>query len=97
MKPVIQVFNDLKSLVAGDNIQISCSIIGGNPVANLSWDCPGNVSTQTDKTKAISLLKFELKAEDDRKTCSCIALHNVNHFRKSNHHTLKVLCEFSTI
>ncbi|CAC5398626.1 unnamed protein product [Mytilus coruscus] len=91
MEPVIQVLSDLKPLVAGDNIHISCSIIGGNPIANLSWDCPGNVSTQTDNNKAISYLAFEMRAEDDRKTCSCIAAHTVNHFRKSVHYILEVL------
>lgn len=95
IEPIIKILGDQMPLVAGDNIHISCSIFGGNPIANLSWDCPGNVSTQTDNDKSISYLAFEMRTEDNRKTCSCIAVHTINNFTKSAHYILEVLCEYN--
>lgn len=94
MEPVIRVISDHTSIVAGDKIRLSCLIIGGNPVANLSWDCPGNVSTRTDNSTAFSFLDIEVKVEDNENSCSCIATHYIQNFRISVKYIFAVLCEF---
>ena len=60
-----------------DNIELTCSVSGGLPPANLSWDCPGLTSNSQRRNSSHSWLTASGTATRamNGKTCTCTAQH----------------------
>ena len=64
------------NLYEGDPLQMTCDIIGGFPLANLSWDCPGiKAQTGSDRNKAWSKVNGTVRRTLNNETCVCSAHH----------------------
>ena len=69
---------NIKSLVLyeEDHIQMTCDIIGGSPLANLSWDCPGlDSQTGSDSSKRWSTVSGTVRRTLNSTRCACTAQH----------------------
>ena len=76
--PTLHNIDSRSSLVLyeGDPLQMTCDIIGGSPLANLSWDCPGlDSQTRSGSVKRWSTVSGTVKRTLNSKTCACTAQH----------------------
>ena len=63
-------------LYEGDPQQMTCDIIGGSPLANLSWDCPGlDFLIGSDSSKRWSTVSGTVRRTLNNRHCSCTAQH----------------------
>ena len=63
-------------LYEGDPLQMTCDIIGGSPLANLSWDCAGlDSQTGSDSNKRWSTVSGTVRRSLNSQRCSCTAQH----------------------
>ncbi|XP_060064032.1 hemicentin-1-like [Ylistrum balloti] len=70
-----------------DDIDLRCSIRGGNPIATLSWMCPGQsvMSSPSDTSDtAISVLRITLTPFYNGANCTCTATHHVQGFTSTH-------------
>ena len=64
------------NLYEGDPLQMTCDIIGGFPLANLSWDCPWlKVQTGSDSNKTWSTVSGTVRRTLNNQRCVCTAQH----------------------
>ena len=75
--PVIDNMNSPPVFYKDDNIEMLCSVSGGLPPANLSWDCPGLTSNSQRGNSTHSWLTASGTATKalNGKTCTCAAQH----------------------
>ena len=64
-------------LYEDDQSEMMCSITGGVPVANLTWDCLGltTVGSGNNRTTSWSIVSGTVNRMLDRTRCNCIAHH----------------------
>lgn len=63
---------------SGANATLTCQLSGGNPLANLTFNCTGKKLkefNQSNSTTAISVLSFEIDSSFNNRTCTCIVKH----------------------
>lgn len=67
------------NIIAGSNVKLICTILGGKPLASISWVCPGSGQAEsgTDLSAAISTVQFVVNKTDNGKTCQCIGSHSL--------------------
>ena len=83
----------------GTPVTLTCRLSGGNPVATLSWSCPGkSVSgvTQSNGTVAVSMLSLTMDSTYNRQQCTCTASHTIPSFTRTKTETLTVYCKLDT-
>ncbi|XP_021370025.1 nephrin-like, partial [Mizuhopecten yessoensis] len=83
----LTVTGNSNPLYSGEDIELNCSIRGGNPVAILTWTCPGRsfISSPTKTADAaVSVLGIRLTPLYNGANCTCIATHLVQGFRTSH-------------
>ncbi|XP_021365679.1 hemicentin-1-like [Mizuhopecten yessoensis] len=71
----------------GDDIELRCSIRGGNPLASLTWTCPGRSVTSTTANTAdtaVSVLRIRLTPLYNGANCTCVATHPAQGFMTSH-------------
>ena len=75
--PVIDNKNSPPVFYKDDNIEMTCSVSGGLPPANLSWDCPGLTSISQRGNSSHSWLVASGTATRalNGKSCRCTAQH----------------------
>ena len=85
-----------------DNIEMTCSVSGGLPPANLSLDCPGLTSNSQTGNSSHTCLTASGTATKalNGKTCTCTAQHYAWLILGSNQRTVQtpnitVYCEFN--
>ncbi|VDI68586.1 Hypothetical predicted protein [Mytilus galloprovincialis] len=64
-------------LFVGNTIVLKCEVIGGTPLAKISWQCDGffgehNTSTDNNIESTVNL---NLRQSDNNKKCKCVANH----------------------
>lgn len=80
---------------SGDSVNLTCIVIGGNPIANLSWNCSSNnleTETHNNSTLGASVLFLKVDKKFNNRDCTCIATHPLQTKIKSE--KLIVYCEF---
>lgn len=63
---------------SGDSVNLTCIVIGGNPIANLSWNCSSNnleTETHNNSTLGASVLFLKVDKKFNNRDCTCIATH----------------------
>ncbi|XP_021356388.1 synaptogenesis protein syg-2-like [Mizuhopecten yessoensis] len=71
----------------GDDIELRCSIRGGNPLASLTWACPGRSVTSTTANTAdtaVSVMRIRLTPLYNGANCTCVATHPAQGFMTSH-------------
>lgn len=78
---------------SGDIMNLTCIVRGGNPLANLSWNCISNdweVERHSNYTQTALILKVDKRFNN--KNCTCIATHPLKTKFKSE--KLTVYCKY---
>ena len=98
--PVIDNMTPPPVFYKDDNIEMTCSVSGGLPTANLSWDCPGLISNSQRWNSSHSWLSASGTATKglNGKTCTCTAQHYAwiplgSNLRTVQTPTITVYCE----
>ena len=80
----------------GTMVTLTCQLSGGNPVAALSWSCPGKSvsgSNQSNGTVAVSVLSLTMDSTCNGQQCTCTASHRIPSFSRTKTETLTVYCK----
>ncbi|CAC5390639.1 unnamed protein product [Mytilus coruscus] len=77
-------------IIAGNNVRLTCTVSGGNPLATLSWNCNGTITNSTSSNIAIYSIDFAVKKIDDSRLCSCTAEHPDRSYKPIENHRLIV-------
>ncbi|VDI63890.1 Hypothetical predicted protein, partial [Mytilus galloprovincialis] len=66
-------------VVVGTTINLTCTVIGGKPIANISWKCGEyfNKSDQSSTMVALSSIQLNVSKSDNDKMCNCTASHSL--------------------
>lgn len=79
----------------GDSVNLTCTVFGGNPIANLSWECSSKdpiTETRSNSTLAASVLFLKVDKTFNNKDCTCTASHPLQNKTKTV--KLIVYCEY---
>ena len=94
MHPLLVVYED-------DNIEMTCSVSGGLPTANLSLDCPGlTINSQRWNSSHTWLTASGIATRSlNGKTCTCTAQHYAwiplgSNLRTTETPAIDVYCKF---
>lgn len=63
---------------SGESVNLTCTVFGGNPIANLSWECSytdPKTETRSNSSFAASILFLNVDKEFNNKDCTCTASH----------------------
>lgn len=79
----------------GDSVNLTCTVFGGNPIANLSWECGSKDPTTvkiSNSSLAASVLTLKVDKVFNNKDCTCTASHPLQNKNK----TVKLIvhCEY---
>ncbi|XP_046555519.1 uncharacterized protein LOC124264775 isoform X2 [Haliotis rubra] len=94
--PSITQFPDL--MFEGDQQTISCSVTGGNPLATITWSCPGTGSasvTDSGQTRT-STLSFAVSRSQNGQQCQCLGTWQYGGYNYTDVRTFNVSCPTST-
>ncbi|CAC5391985.1 unnamed protein product [Mytilus coruscus] len=75
---------------SGDTVYLHCSVYGGYPIANISWDCQGKIKDQSSDTLSAVILELVVDRRYDDKICSCSATHLDPSYKHTIQHKLTV-------
>ncbi|CAC5416043.1 unnamed protein product [Mytilus coruscus] len=75
----------------GNSVLLVCSVIGGNPVATLTWNCTGVITINSSETTAMSSIELPITKLNHGMDCSCLATHNIDTYKHSTNHLLDVI------
>ena len=84
----------------GTAVTLTCQLSGGNPVATLSWRCPGKSvsgSNQSTTSLAVSVLSLTMDSTYNGQQCTCTASHRITSFSRTKTETLTVYCKYETM
>ena len=85
-------------IIEGNQVTLTCTIKGGNPVANIMWSCQG--ATQITPTgspstvDAISSVELVTSKDNNGQTCICTGSHPLWTNDNSQQHTIAVYCKY---
>ncbi|VDH97101.1 Hypothetical predicted protein [Mytilus galloprovincialis] len=89
VKPLIQQ-TPTGDILAGNEITLTCTVLGGNPLVTLFWNCTGIKSNKTAGTTASYDVTFAVDRSYNNKVCKCSATHPILSYRPSVQHRLVV-------
>ncbi|XP_048241012.1 V-set and immunoglobulin domain-containing protein 10-like isoform X2 [Haliotis rufescens] len=90
--PSITEFQTL--MFEGDPETISCSVTGGNPLATITWSCPGTGSasiSDSGQTRT-STLSFTVSRSQNSQQCQCQGAWQHGGYNQSDVRTFNVSC-----
>ncbi|CAG2249478.1 unnamed protein product [Mytilus edulis] len=69
----------LGPLDTGGKVTLTCNTTGGNPLAELNWDCgeDGDIKNNTSGNTSSYSVRFEVNKSYNGKQCNCSATHPV--------------------
>jgi hypothetical protein len=88
-------------IIEGNNVALTCTIQGGNPVAAITWSCDG--ATQITPTGSpstvdvISSIELVTSKNKNGETCTCTGKHLLWTNDKTQEHTIIVYCKHKVI
>ncbi|XP_046545508.1 uncharacterized protein LOC124255657 isoform X2 [Haliotis rubra] len=94
--PSITQFPDV--MFEGDPQTISCSVTGGNPLATITWSCPGTGSalvSDSGQTRT-STLSFTVSRSQHGQQCQCLGTWQYGGYNYTDVRTFNVSCPTST-
>ncbi|XP_071172140.1 nephrin-like [Mytilus edulis] len=79
------------NIITGDNLMLTCTVSGGNPLPILSWNCTGIKTNKTKGSEASYSVAFTVNKANSNMICTCsVFYHPVLSYRPSVHHLLVV-------
>ncbi|XP_071172346.1 protein turtle homolog B-like isoform X1 [Mytilus edulis] len=79
------------NIITGDNLMLTCTVSGGNPLPVLSWNCTGIKTNKTKGSEASYSVAFSVNKANNNMICTCsVFYHPVLSYRPSVHHLLVV-------
>lgn len=72
--------------LTGDSVNLTCTVFGGNPIANLSWECSSkdpNTVTRSNSTLAALVLFLKVDKTFNNKDCTCRSSHPLQNKNKT--------------
>ncbi|XP_046558356.1 MAM domain-containing glycosylphosphatidylinositol anchor protein 2-like isoform X2 [Haliotis rubra] len=90
--PSITQFPDV--MFEGDTQTISCSVTGGNPLATITWSCPGTGSASVSDSgqTRTSTLSFTVSRSQNGQQCQCLGAWQYGGYNFSDVRTFNVSC-----
>ncbi|XP_048241118.1 hemicentin-2-like [Haliotis rufescens] len=90
--PSITEFQTL--MFEGDTETISCSLTGGNPLATITWSCPGTGSASVSDSgqTRTSALSFVVSRSQNSQQCQCLGAWQYGGYNQSDVRTFNVSC-----
>ena len=88
-------------IIEGNNVTLTCTIEGGNPVASITWSCDG--VTQITPTgspstvNAISSVELVTSKNNNGEICTCTGRHLLWTNDKIKQHTIAVYCKYTIV
>lgn len=82
-------------IISGTNVILTCEILGGNPLAILSWNCTGVSRNNTSVNKASYSVEIVVNRTFNNIICACSATHHIPSFRPTVRHILDVYCKYA--
>ncbi|XP_046544401.1 uncharacterized protein LOC124254610 [Haliotis rubra] len=78
----------------GDPQTISCSVTGGNPLATITWSCPGTGSASVSDSgqTRTSTLSFTVSRSQNGQQCKCLGTWQYGGYNYSDARTFNVSC-----
>lgn len=82
--------------IEGNRVVLSCEILGGNPLANITFKCSGftSVDSTSSTTKIVSSIERRVMKDDNNKECTCVGKHSFWIKDKEEKYNLTVYCEY---
>ncbi|CAG2228535.1 unnamed protein product [Mytilus edulis] len=80
----------LGTLDTGDEVTLTCKVSGGNPLAELNWDCGDGIKNNTSGNTSSYSVRFQVNKSNNGKQCNCAATHPVPTYRPTKQHILIV-------
>ncbi|KAL8592895.1 hypothetical protein ACOMHN_050722 [Nucella lapillus] len=86
-------------LTEGDNLTLTCAVIGGDPqVTSVTLTCPGRSKQKTTNGQSSSLDFFPLSSSDHNLTCVCSGQWAMQgYYNLTDSRTLTVYCEMRIV
>ena len=85
-------------IIAGNNVLLTCTIQGGNPVATIMWSCDGTTQitpTESPSTEdAISSVELVTSINNNGQICTCTGRHILWTNDKPQQQTITVYCKY---
>ncbi|XP_048240965.1 hemicentin-2-like, partial [Haliotis rufescens] len=90
--PSITKFQTL--MFEGDQETIICSVTGGNPLATITWSCPGTGSASVSDSgqTRTSTLSFTVSRSQNGQQCQCLGAWQYGGYNQSDVRTFSVSC-----
>ncbi|CAC5378606.1 unnamed protein product [Mytilus coruscus] len=88
--PVIRQIPD-GPVLTGNLMSLICTVNGGNPLATLTWNCTGKMSTNSSQTTSISSIELPVTKLNHGMVCTCSASHNTDNYKQTVHHMLNII------
>lgn len=79
----------------GKSVTLKCTVLGGNPLAALSWDCAGITSNISTSTQAVLSVEFTVDKNYNGRICTCYATHPIKSYSSNSRHEITVYCKFT--
>ena len=85
-------------IIEGNNVTLTCTIQGGNPVATITWSCDGGTQitpTGSSSTiEAISSVELVTSKNKNGEKCTCTGRHLLWSEDQTKQHTIIVYCKY---
>ncbi|XP_052101392.1 muscle M-line assembly protein unc-89-like isoform X2 [Mytilus californianus] len=88
--PVIRQIPD-GPVLTGSLVSLICTVNGGNPLATLTWNCTGMISTNASQTTATSSIELSVTKINHVMVCTCSASHNTDNYSQTVHQILNII------
>lgn len=76
------------------SIMLKCTVKGGKPLAILTWNCTGNITTNTSEDTSFSIVEFSVTKHNHGMVCICLATHSIASYQHTARHIVNVICEY---
>ncbi|CAC5373537.1 unnamed protein product [Mytilus coruscus] len=77
-------------ILTGNNIKLTCTVTGGNPLAILSWNCSGTIENNTVENTASYSIILSVNKSYNNKICTCTARHLISTYKPTVQQNLVV-------
>ena len=88
-------------IIEGNNVTLTCTIQGGNPIATITWSCEGATQItpkgSPSTEDAISSVELVTSTEKNGQICTCTGRHIFWTNNKTQQHTITVYCKYMYI
>ncbi|CAC5384803.1 unnamed protein product [Mytilus coruscus] len=78
------------AILTGNNVKLTCTVLGGNPLAILLWNCTGTEENNTAGNTASYSITMSVNKSYNNKICTCTAHHLISTYKPTVQQNLVV-------